>query len=103
VFVSHPDVEFVVATIRGPLRRASEIDVGANITELEGDFAGESMLFDVSDPDSPGILGTFAIWRGGFESGRRVETPGGVRITVHFAGMQIRVMAAPELPAESPS
>ena len=90
----------VVTTILGPLRRASAIDVGANVPELEGDFAGESMLVEVSGPDSPGILGTFAIWRDGFEFGRRFETPDGVRLTVQVAGMQIRVMPAPDLPAD---
>ena len=100
VFVSHAETEFVVTTILGPLRRASAIDVGANVPELEGDFAGESMLVEVSGPDSPGILGTFAIWRDGFEFGRRFETPDGVRLTVQVAGMQIRVMPAPDLPAD---
>ena len=86
VFVSHADVEFVVATILGPLRRASEIDVGANVPEVEGNFAGESMLFDLGDADSPELLGTFAIWRGGFELGRRVATPEGVRSPCRLQG-----------------
>jgi hypothetical protein len=79
VFVSHADTEFVVANIVGPLTRASAIDVGGNVPELEGDFAGESMLFEVSDADSPGIVGTFAIWRDGFQwgGGSRCRTPSG--------------------------
>lgn len=103
VFVSHSDTEFVAATILGPLRRATEADIGAQVPELEGDFAGESIFFLVNDPAHPSVAGTFAIWRDGFEWGRRVERPHGFTIALQVAGLQIRVMPGPQLPTPPPS
>jgi hypothetical protein len=87
--------EYVGANIVGQLFSGGEIDMGAQIPELEGDFAGESIVFSIGDPSQPATIGGFTLWNGGFEWGRRVPRPGGFTISVCIAGLVIRVRAAP--------
>jgi hypothetical protein len=99
VFVSHAETEYVAATIVGPLRSATEADLGAQVPELEGDFGGESMFFIVRDDAQPAVTASFGVWRDGFEWGRHVERPHGYTVSMQIAGLQIRVRPAPPMVA----
>jgi hypothetical protein len=90
VSISHAESEFMGGTFVGRLRSARDADVAALVPELEGDFAGETMHFLLGQPGEGGS-GTFAIWRPGFEWGRRVEHPHGHVISIQVAGLGIRI------------
>jgi hypothetical protein len=90
--------EFMGATFMGPLNSAPSADLALIAPDLLGDFAGESLFFVVVDPAQPAVTASFAIWREGFEWGRRVEQPQAVSVSYQVAGMQIRVRPAPQIP-----
>jgi hypothetical protein len=95
VSLQDANTEFMGATIVGPLRSAKDLDTSKFVPELEGDFAGETMHFLIGDPaDAPGFA-TFAIWKAGFEWGRRVERPHGPIVSLQVAGLQTRVRPSP--------
>ena len=101
--VQAAESEFMGATIMGPLRSAAGLDFAQLMPDLLENFAGESLSFSVVDPSQPAVIGSFSMWRTGFEWGRRVEQPHGVSVTYQVAGLRIFVRPAPSIPGFPPA